>query len=86
MGGAILAGLRRSAAADDGVVVTTRSAESAARMSADGIEVLSLETAPDANRRAVAGAGLVLLAVKPAMGIIMCSRVASAGDDRRPAA
>ena len=78
MGGAILAGLRRSAAADDGVVVTTRSAESAARMSADGIEVLSLETAPDANRRAVAGAGLVLLAVKPAMIADLLREIADA--------
>lgn len=82
MGGAILAGLRRSGAAEDGVVVTTRSASTAVALSAGGVEALSLESTADANRRAVEGAGLVLLAVKPAMIADLLAEIAEALEPR----
>ena len=60
MGGAILSGLRASGA---DVRVTTRSAASAAQIEG----ATSTEDDPDANRTAVAGAGVVLVGVKPHM-------------------
>ena len=68
MGGAILSGLVQSGASADGIVVTNRSEAKAAPLrSLAGVTSLSSETDPDANRAAVAGARLVLVAVKPAM-------------------
>jgi pyrroline-5-carboxylate reductase len=64
MGGAILAGLRSpSAPANGGVRVTTRSAESAARIPG----ATSMDASQDANKDAVRGARIVVLGVKPAM-------------------
>ena len=60
MGGAILAGLR-SAGAD--VRVTTRSAASAAAIEG----AVATETDPEANLRAVEGARIVVIGVKPVM-------------------
>lgn len=69
MGGAILGGLRSPGVLLDGPVsVTTRSAASAAVYAdADGVVAYANEADPDANRRAVRDARLVVLAVKPWM-------------------
>lgn len=67
MGGAILAGLRAPSVKLDGQIsVTTRSVESAAAF-ADAPDVLAAatEAEPEANRQAVQGARVVILAVKP---------------------
>lgn len=65
MGGAILAGLR-AGAPESRVRVTTRSEASAAELRADGIEARAVAHDSEANAWAVAGAGLVVLGVKPA--------------------
>lgn len=67
MGGAILSGLRAPEVRVDGPIrVTTQSVASAARFDDDaGVVAFASETDPDANRRAVAGAQLVVLGVKP---------------------
>ncbi|MEO8262108.1 MAG: pyrroline-5-carboxylate reductase [Pseudolysinimonas sp.] len=68
MGGAILSGLVQSGAETDGITVTNRSEDKAAGLrSLAGVTSLSAETTPDANRAAVSGARVVLVAVKPAM-------------------
>lgn len=68
MGGAILSGLLSPSVSVDGVIrVTNRTAAKAALVAADGVESIALEDEPDGNRRAVRGAGIVLLGVKPAM-------------------
>ncbi|MCU1415901.1 MAG: pyrroline-5-carboxylate reductase [Schumannella sp.] len=68
MGGAILSGLVQSGAPADGITVTNRSEAKAAPLrSLAGVTSLSSETDPDANRAALIGARLVLVAVKPAM-------------------
>ncbi|MCU1473508.1 MAG: proC [Amnibacterium sp.] len=63
MGGAILSGLRAAGVAD--LRVTTRTATRALEP-ADGLRVLVAEQDSDANRTAVRGARLVVIAVKPA--------------------
>ena len=68
MGGAILAGLTGHTDTHNvGITVTTHSAKSAKLLteSIPGITAYAAATTPDANRLAVAGAGIVLLAVKP---------------------
>lgn len=67
MGGAILAGLNAPEVRIDGPIrVTTRTAASAAAVGeAAAVEAFATEVDPDANRRAVQGAALVILAVKP---------------------
>lgn len=69
MGGAILAGLRAPGVAVEGpIVVTTRSAASAeAYAGASDVVAHANEADPDANRKAVHGARVVILAVKPWM-------------------
>ncbi len=67
MGGAILSGLVESGAASDGIVVTNRTEAKAAALRSDHVTSLSSETDPDANRTAVRGARIVLVAVKPVM-------------------
>ena len=68
MGRAILSGLLKpSVHVDGGIVVTNRSARSAEALAENGVTALATEDDPDANRAAVAGAGIVLVAVKPAM-------------------
>ncbi len=67
MGGAILAGLLSPDVAIDGVRVTNRTEAKAAGLRRDGVLSLALETDPDANARALDGAGIVIVAVKPAM-------------------
>lgn len=67
MGGAILAGLRAPGVRIDGpIAVTTRSTASAAEYeAASDVVAFASEADPDANRRALRGAGVVILAVKP---------------------
>ncbi len=68
MGGAIVAGLRGPGVrVTGGIAVTNRTEAKASALRAPGIESLSLEADPDANRRALEGSRLVLVAVKPAM-------------------
>ncbi len=69
MGGAILAGLGApGVTVEGGISVTTRSAESAAALAGDDrVTAHASESEPDANRTAVRGAALVILAVKPWM-------------------
>lgn len=69
MGGAILSGLRAPGVQLDGpVVVTTKSAASAAVYAgADDVVAYASETDPEANRKAVRGARVVILGVKPWM-------------------
>lgn len=69
MGGAILAGLRDPAVAiERPIAVTTKSRASADRFAgADDVTALAAEADPEANRRAVRGARIVVLGVKPWM-------------------
>ena len=68
MGGAILSGLLApSVTVSGGIRVTNRTAAKAALVDLDGVESIALESEPGGNQRAVRGAGIVLLGVKPAM-------------------
>jgi pyrroline-5-carboxylate reductase len=69
MGRAILSGLLKpDVVVDGGIVVTNRSAERTAEFDqVAGVTALATEADPEANRRAVDGAGIVLVAVKPGM-------------------
>lgn len=69
MGGAILSGLRQpSVTVAGGIRVTNRSAANAAVFDdADDVTAYATETDPEANLKAVAGARVVLVAVKPWM-------------------
>ena len=68
MGGAILSGLLDpSVSVSGGIRVTNRTAAKAALVAAEGVESIALEDEADGNLRAVRGAGIVLLGVKPAM-------------------
>jgi pyrroline-5-carboxylate reductase len=68
MGGAILQGLLDpSVSVSGGIRVTNRTSAKAALVAADGVDSIALESEPDGNLRAVRGAGIVLLGVKPAM-------------------
>lgn len=67
MGGAILSGLLESDATTDGITVTNRTEAKAAALRSERVTSLSSEKDPDANRAALRGARIVLVAVKPAM-------------------
>lgn len=84
MGGAILAGLRGPAVSiERPIAVTTRSARSAeAFAGADDVVAHAIETDAEANRRAVRGAGLVILAVKPWMIADTAREIADALEPR----
>ncbi|SDR90424.1 pyrroline-5-carboxylate reductase [Agrococcus carbonis] len=71
MGGAILRGLVRHGA--ESIAVTNRSREKAEAIRLDGVESIALEDEPGGNARAVDGAKLVVLGVKPA-GIVDLAR------------
>jgi pyrroline-5-carboxylate reductase len=75
MGGAILSGLRAAGVPD--LRVTTRTA-SRALEGGDGLRVLVAEQDPDANRSAVRGARLVVVAVKPAGVAALLAEIAGA--------
>jgi len=69
MARAVLAGLLKPAVTVTGGIRTTnRSAAKAAELAGtDGVTAWATESEPNANRLAVAGAGIVIVAVKPAM-------------------
>lgn len=68
MGSAILSGLVQRGVETAGIRVTNRTRAKAARLAElEGVTSLALEDDPDANLRAVDGARVVLVAVKPAM-------------------
>jgi pyrroline-5-carboxylate reductase len=68
MGGAILGGLLSpTVTVAGGIRVTNRTRAKAALVAAPGVTSYALAEIPDANLLAVAGAGIVLLGVKPAM-------------------
>jgi pyrroline-5-carboxylate reductase len=68
MGGAILSGLLKpGVTVDGGIRVTNRTTAKAAAITGDGVTSLASDTEPRANHIAVVGAGIVLVAVKPAM-------------------
>ena len=68
MGGAILTGLLApGVTVSGGIRVTNRTEAKAALVRHPGVESFAIEQTPDANVRAVAGAGVVLIGVKPAM-------------------
>ena len=81
MGGAILHGLLSpGVAVSGGIRVTNRTEAKAALVRHDGVESFALETVQDANLRAVDGAGIVLIGVKPAMVPETLSAIAEALD------
>jgi pyrroline-5-carboxylate reductase len=68
MGGAILSGLvQPGVEVTGGIRVTNRTAAKAAPLASGSVESFALETTPDANQRALAGARVVIIGVKPAM-------------------
>jgi pyrroline-5-carboxylate reductase len=68
MGGAILSGLTKPGVeVVGGIRVTNRTTAKALPLNAAGVKSLALEESPDGNLKAVKGARLVLLGVKPVM-------------------
>lgn len=68
MGGAILGGLLAPGVTVDGDIrVTNRTEAKATLVRRPGVESIALETEPEGNARAVRGADVVLIGVKPAM-------------------
>jgi len=67
MGGAILTGLLNPANSVDGIRVTNRTAVKADAVRSTRVESFALEVDPSANIRAVTGADIVILGVKPTM-------------------
>jgi pyrroline-5-carboxylate reductase len=80
MGRAILSGLVKPGVHIDGEVrVTNRSSARAAELAGlAGVAAFATEADPDANLKAVAGAGIVLVAVKPAMVPALLDEIAGA--------
>ena len=66
MGGAILDGVLQPGVSATSVRVTTQSDQSAHLLRSRGLTAASLDVEPDANAWAVAGAKIVIIAVKPA--------------------
>ena len=82
MGGAILSGLLSpNVAVEGGIRVTNRTPAKALALASDSVTSYALEDTPDANRRAIAGARLVLIGVKPHM---VPDLLASIADDLDP--
>ena len=78
MGRAILTGLLApEVTVTGGIRVTNRSAARAAELESDSVTALATESEPDANRLAVDGAGIVIVAVKPAMVPDLLREIAS---------
>jgi pyrroline-5-carboxylate reductase len=80
MGRAIMSGLLKPGVhVAGGIVATNRSAQNAASLAETaGVTALSTDDDAGANRRAVAGAGIVLVAVKPAMVPDLLAEIADA--------
>ena len=82
MGKAILAGPIKSGFSPANITATTKSAASADALAAEyGILSFALENGEDANQMAVAGADVVLVAVKPAYVASTLAEVADNLDD-----
>ncbi|MGN6273957.1 MAG: pyrroline-5-carboxylate reductase [Protaetiibacter sp.] len=67
MAGAIVRGLIAAGVDPASISLSTRTAASAGAWRAEGLRAVALEDDPDANAAVVAGAGIVLVGVKPAM-------------------
>lgn len=81
MGGAILSGLLQpSVTVDGGIRVTNRTEAKAAALRSDAVLSYATEQDPAANLAAVAGASLVLVAVKPTMIPDLLREIADALD------
>ncbi|MET1017388.1 MAG: NAD(P)-binding domain-containing protein, partial [Leifsonia flava] len=82
MARAIISGLLQpEVSVAGGIRATNRSAEKAAELDAlDGVTATATETDADANRAAVRGAALVVVAVKPAMVPDLLREIADALD------
>ncbi|WP_124109094.1 pyrroline-5-carboxylate reductase [Kocuria rhizophila] len=81
MNGSILRGVLAAGTEAGGVRATTRSASSAEDLHREtGVEVFAGESDPEANRKAVAGADVVLLGVKPYAILELAREVAPALD------
>ena len=81
MNGSILRGVLAAGTEAGGVRATTRSASSAEALHREtGVEVFAGESDPEANRKAVAGANIVLLGVKPYAILDLAREVAPALD------
>jgi pyrroline-5-carboxylate reductase len=81
MGGAILSGLLApGVSVSGGIRVTNRTEAKAAIVRSAGVESFAIESTPDANVRAVTGAGIVLVGVKPAMVVDTLVGIADALD------
>lgn len=81
MGGAILSGLLQpSVTVDGGIRVTNRTEAKAALLRSDAVLSYATEQDPAANLAAVAGAGLVIVAVKPSMVPDLLREIADALD------
>lgn len=80
MGRAVLSGLLApGVSVEGGIRVTNRSAEKAAELDGlAGVTAFATSLDPDANRRAVSGAAIVLVAVKPAMVPELLAEIADA--------
>jgi pyrroline-5-carboxylate reductase len=78
MSGAVLDGMLAAGVPATTFAVTTKSESSAATQRAKGVDAVALDTDPDANRAAVAGAGLVVLGVKPYMIADLLREIADA--------
>ncbi len=76
MGGAILSGLLHPSNSVDGLRVTNRTELKAAAVRSVDVESLSLELDPAANLRAVTGADVVIIGVKPAMVLDVLREIA----------
>ncbi|MCU1582283.1 MAG: Pyrroline-5-carboxylate reductase [Microbacteriaceae bacterium] len=78
MGGAILSGLLQpNVTVDGGIRVTNRTEAKAVLLRSDAVLSYATEEDPTANLAAVAGAKLVLVAVKPAMVPALLKEIAS---------
>lgn len=67
MSGAVLDGLLAAGVPADRFAVTNRSEASASALRDRGLDATALDTDPEANRRAVRGAEIVVIGVKPLM-------------------
>jgi pyrroline-5-carboxylate reductase len=82
MGGAILSGLLKSGFNPDNVSVSTKSTDSAERLTDElGVLSFAMENGDDANQMAVAGANVVLICVKPAYVKEVLADIADSLDD-----
>jgi len=79
MGGAILGGLTApGVTVTGGIRVTNRTEVKAALVRRPSVESFAVEMTPDANTRAVSGAAVVIIGVKPAMVLRTLAEVAGA--------